>query len=258
MNDKDYSKMQGIRRSDLWTINRSPLHFKYRIEHPQEQTPAMRFGSAYHKYVLERETFFDEYFIIPHVDKRTKAGREALKMAEEAKDGKIALSEEEFEQIKEMREMLTLDPVTRPYIEAIEKGEARTEVAFCWIDKQTGEMCKAKADMIIDEGTNPTIIDFKTCTSCEDGAFQRDLKKYGYLFQAGFYCEGIDFCTLEKHAFTFIGQEKTPPYAPRVYYLEEAEIDVGKELFHKLLHKFHECRMNDDWRGYEEEYLYVE
>lgn len=258
MNDKEYSAMNGIRRSDLWTINRSPLHFKYRIEHPQEQTPAMRFGSAYHKFILENESFFNEYYVIPDVDKRTKAGREAIREAEDANPGKTGITAEEFEQIQEMRNMLILDPITRPYLEAIEKGEARTEVAFCWIDKQTGEMCKCKADMILDEGTNPTIVDFKTCSSCEDGAFQRDLKKYGYLFQAGFYCEGIDFCTLEKHAFTFIGQEKTPPYAPRIFYLEEPEIEVGKQQFHKLLMKYHECRMHDTWDGYEEEYLYVE
>lgn len=258
MNDKEYSAMKGIRRSDLWTINRSPLHFKYRIEHPQEQTPAMRFGSAYHKYVLERESFNDEFYIIPNVDKRTKAGKQEIKEAEDANPGKTGITAEEMDQIIEMREMLERDPLTRPYIEAIEKKEARTEVAFCWIDSKTGEMCKCKADMIIDEGTNPTIIDFKTCTSCEDGAFQRDMKKYGYLFQAGFYCDGIDLCTLEKHAFTFIGQEKTPPYAPRIYYLEEAEIEVGKDKFHELLTKYHECRMNDLWTGYEEEYLYVE
>lgn len=257
MNDKEYSELEGIRRSDLWIIDRSPLHFKYHMEHPTEQTQALRFGSAYHKYVLERETFEDEYFILPDVDKRTKAGKEALIEAERMNEGKTGITQEEFEQIQEMRTMLVIDPNTRPYIEAIESGNARTEAAFCWIDEETGEICKCKADIII-EGDNPTIVDLKTCQSCEDRKFQRSMRDFGYLFQVGFYTEGIDLCTMEKHSFTFIGQEKTPPYAPRLYHLEEAEIEVGKKKFHELLNKYHDCKIRDEWNGYEEEYLYVE
>lgn len=258
MNDKEYSAMDGIRRSDLWVIDRSPLHFKYHMEHPSEQTSAMRFGSAYHKYILERETFEDEFYIIPDVDKRTKAGKEAVREAEEQNPGKTGITAEEFQQIQDMREMLLIDPNTRPYIEAIENGDARTEVPFCWIDKETGEVCKCKADAIFDEGYNPTIVDFKTCASCADRAFQSDMKKYGYLFQAGFYCEGIDFCTMEKHSFIFIGQEKTAPYAPRLYILDEPEIDAGKDKFHELLNEYHDCKEIGVWHGYEEEYIYVD
>lgn len=258
MNDKEYSAMDGIRRSDLWMIDRSPLHFKYHIEHPQEQTPAMRFGSAYHKYILERETFFDEFYIIPDVNKRTNAGKEALREAEEQNTGKTGITSEEFKQIQEMREMLLTDPNTKPYLVDIENGNARTEAAFCWVDKETGEICKCKADAIFDEGYNPTIVDFKTCASCADGAFQRDMRNYGYLFQAGFYTDGIDLCTLEKHSFVFIGQEKTPPYAPRLYMVDEPEIEVGKQKFHELLGKYHDCKETGCWYGYEEEWIYVE
>lgn len=257
MNDKEYSSMQGIRRSDLWEINRSPLHFKYRITCPPEQTASMRFGSAYHKYILERDSFLDEFYIIPNVNKRTKAGKELLDELERQNKDKTGITEAEYEQIRAMKNMLALDSKTSPYLEAIQNQSAKTEVAFSWIDAKTGEMCKCKADMLIDR-ENPVIVDFKTCASCETRAFHSDMRKFGYLFQAGFYCEGIDLCTMETHTFTFIAQEKTPPYAPRIFYLEEPEIEVGKEIFHKLLEKYHECRMNDSWSGYEEEYLYVE
>lgn len=239
-------------------MDRSPLHFKYHIDHPEEQTQAMRFGSVYHKYVLERETFLDEYFIVPDVDKRTKAGKEALRAIEEANPGKTGITSAEYEQIQEMRAMLVTDPKTAPYIHDIEEGFAKTEVPFQWIDKETGEMCKCKADVIIDSGYNPTIIDFKTCTSCADGEFRKSAKKFGYLFQAGFYCSGIDQITMEKHEFMFIAQEKTPPYAPRIIRLDETDVDAGKEQFHALLREYHEARMNDRWDGYEEEYLYDE
>ena len=40
MTEETYNKRKGVRRSDLWKLNRSPAHFKYAQEHPVEQTAA--------------------------------------------------------------------------------------------------------------------------------------------------------------------------------------------------------------------------
>ena len=39
-----YEDMPGIRRSDLWKISKTPLHFRYEMDHPTEPTPAMVFA----------------------------------------------------------------------------------------------------------------------------------------------------------------------------------------------------------------------
>ena len=44
MNELEYNQAEGIRRSDLWKMEDSPEKFKYFLEHPVEQTPAMAFG----------------------------------------------------------------------------------------------------------------------------------------------------------------------------------------------------------------------
>ena len=54
MTELEYNQAEGIRRSDLWKMEDSPEKFKYFLENPMEQTPAMAFGSACHKYVLEK------------------------------------------------------------------------------------------------------------------------------------------------------------------------------------------------------------
>ena len=36
----NYEDMPGIRRSDLWKINKTPLHFRYEMDHPTEPTSA--------------------------------------------------------------------------------------------------------------------------------------------------------------------------------------------------------------------------
>lgn len=253
MNDKEYDAMPGVRRSDLWIMNKSPMHMKYFMEHEQPETPALIFGRAYHKYILENADFFNEFYIIPEVNKRTKEGRAELERVAAENAGKQGIEASDLETIKEMAAALDQNPATAAYKALIDSGKARTEVPFAWIDKDTGEMCKCKADAIIDERAE--IIDFKTALSCEDGAFERAAHKFGYAYQAAFYTEGIDSYTMEKHTFTFIAQEKTPPYAARVYECDEGFIDEGRTLFHILLRRFHNCRMAEEWPGYETQML---
>lgn len=250
MNDIEYSKMQGVRRSDLWLMKKSAAHYKWHIENPEEPTPALIFGQAYHKYVLEPETFFEEFYVLPEVNRRTKEGRAIIEAVQAENEGKTAIDGESFRTIENMRTALENSPETASYIDAIRTGKARTEVPFVWEDDETGELCKCKADMIIDESAE--IIDLKSALSCEDGAFERSSKKFGYDYQAGFYTEGIDKCTLEKHTFTFIAQEKTPPYVPRVYPAGEGFIEDGRAEFHTLLRRLHRCNESGEWPGYEE------
>ena len=72
MTQQEYRSYQAISRSDLFKFKKSPLHYKYASEHQEEPTPALNFGSAAHKYILEREDFDTEFAIAPNVDKRTK------------------------------------------------------------------------------------------------------------------------------------------------------------------------------------------
>ena len=253
MNDKEYDAMQGVRRSDLWHIHKSPAHMKYFMDHHEQDSPALVFGRAYHKWILENGTFFDEFYVIPSVNKRTKEGRAELERIAAENAGKTGLDADDFETIKEMAAALDANPETAAYKELIASGNARTEVPFVWIDSDTGEMCKCKADMIIDERAE--IVDFKTALSCEDGAFERAALKYGYAYQAAFYTEGVDICTMEKHAFTFIAQEKNPPYAARIYECDEGFIDEGRTMFHLFLRRFHNCRMAEEWPGYDSQLL---
>ena len=254
MDDREYNAMPGIRRSDLWAMNTSPMHFKYRIESEPEQTPALIFGQAMHKFVLEPESMGEEFAIIPNVDRRTKAGKEEFDAFRKENDSKTWITEDQFDQIVQMRRVLD----TNKTVAEILTGNIRVETPFSWIDGETGEQCKVKADIIAYIDGKPTVIDYKTTVSCADRAFERDARRYGYHFQAGMYCEGIDLCTLEEHEFMFIAQEKTPPYAVRVYRCDRGFINSGRRRFHTLLRMYHECRMNDDWYGYPEETLYEE
>lgn len=254
MNDKEYDALPGIRRSDLWKINKTPMHFKYSQENRQETTPALLFGQAAHKYILEHNTFFDEFAVYPVVDRRTKLGKEMLERFKESNRDKTWIDHDDFEKIVEMRDAL----LAVPAIANILNGDIRTEVPFYWTDDETGEICKCKADIIGMYDGKPCVFDYKTTVSCADGAFERDSRKYGYSFQTGFYTSGIDKCTFEKHGFVFIAQEKEAPYAARIYECDEGFIEAGKRKFKSLLNRYHECKLNNEWNGYLTETLYAE
>lgn len=255
MNDLQYSEMLGIRRSDLWVLNKSPMHFMYHMTHPTEPTPALIFGQAMHKYLLEPDTFCDEFAIAPVVDRRTKAGKEQMAEFAELNTGKTIISIDDMERIGDMKKALLANDTVREILAEVQS----VETAYQWTDAQTGEMCKVKADIITKETEGLSyIVDYKTTTSCSDGAFEKACRLYGYDFQAGMYTEGINISTLEDHGFIFIAQEKEAPYASRVYFCSDYFIDRGKKKFHELLDLYHSCKQSDRWEGYETSELYGE
>ena len=255
MNDREYNAMEGIRRSDLWKIKQSPLHFRWHMDHPEEPTPALIFGRAMHKYLLEPETFRDEFAIAPSCDRRTKEGRRIYEDFVDSVGDREVLTLDDMERIGEMkRALMENDDVA----ELMSKIVMREE-PFQWIDAETREICKVKADAIIEYVSGVRhIIDYKTTASCADGAFERSVRKYGYDFQAGMYVEGVNSALLDSLGFIFIAQEKEPPYASRLYYCDAGFIKRGMAEFHDLLRTYHECKIMNTWKGYESTDLYSE
>ena len=133
MNDREYEAMNGIRRSDLWWINKTPAHFLWHMDNKEEQTPALLFGSAAHKYVLERDDFFTEYAVVPQVDRRTKIGKETIDVFKREHQKQSWIDEEDFVMIQQMRDAL----FANAEIKQILTAEHRTEVPFIWVDDES-------------------------------------------------------------------------------------------------------------------------
>lgn len=240
----NYDNMPGIRRSSLWVMNKSPLHFKEEMDNPPEQTPALVFGAAAHKYILERETFDKEFAVAPKVDRRTKQGKEDYAAFVAGLDGQAVIDEEDFQRIVDMAKAIDSHPTARKYL----GGEH--EKAFAWEDCDTGELCKCKADAIGMVEGRLTVTDYKTTDSCENGRFESSCRKYGYQFQAGMYSEGVFMNELERPDFVFVAQEKKPPYAVRVYFCDKGFVQQGYDKFRELIGLYHECKVSNTWPGY--------
>ena len=77
-----------------------------------------------------------------------------------------------------------------------------------------------------------------------------------YKLQAGMYTEGVLNSTFAKCKFAFVAQEKTPPYAVRVYFCDEGFVDEGLQMYRELVDLYHKCKESGEWPGYEDGVLY--
>lgn len=248
MNEAEYNAAEGIRRSDLWRMEDSPEKFKWFLDHPAEQTPAMAFGSACHKMMLEPDTFGQEYAVTLKVDRRTKEGKAQWESFMEENGGKTLLGQEDVSTMAEMEAALEMCPLAYRLI----RGEGRSEVPLFWTDPETGEKCKAKLDRLVKIDGKYAVVDYKTAMYAETNKFNSEVWRLGYHFQAGFYTEGamqalkLDY----RPAFLFVAQEKKPPYSVNVIEVSEDVMAAGVAKFHELLERYRDCKALDLWPGY--------
>lgn len=241
-----YDSMPGLRRSLLWEMNKSPMHFKYAESHPEEDSDALRFGIATHMAILEPERYAEVYQVAPECDRRTKAGKALYEdFRSRLEDWQEVITWEEADRIVAMKEAFYSDPNVADII----SGGFAPEQVYTWTDPETGELMKMKADMILTHNGNPFLADYKTANKVTGKSFERSVFDYGYDLQVGMYLEGYFQNTLEDAGFVFIAQEKTAPYACRVYICDQGLIEQGRTLYRRLLDQYHFCKERDFWPG---------
>lgn len=245
----NYDQLPAVRRSELWEMRKSPAHYIYAATHEKAPTPALIFGTAAHKYILETDAFFNDYILLPKLDRRTREGK--AKWEEITSSGKTPISEEDYNTILDMDKAIRENPTAA---QLLKTGEH--EIPIAWTDWETNEACKCRPDCITTYEGDKYIVDYKTTTSCEGGAFERSCRAYGYKLQAGMYTEGVMADRFEQHKFAFVAQEKTPPYAVRVYFCDPGFVEEGAELFRDLIRIYHKCSEAGEWPGYRDEVLY--
>lgn len=185
MEDEEYFALPSLDQSQLKQYLASPFEWAWnRLHHERKETDALRFGSAFHAYLLgtqqvvslpEGETF------------QKKANREWRDKQIDA--GNIVVSSTEMSMIEHMRENLAMSSQLgeRDFLRMIEEGTR--EQALEWTDRKSGLRLKAKADLI------PTgdsyLVDLKTCRSINPDELSRSFIDHGYHIQAEFYRKAV-------------------------------------------------------------------
>ena len=208
----------------------------------QEDTPALLFGRAAHKYVLETYDFFTEFAVAPNCDRRTKEGKETWAKFIEESEGKDVITEEQFKQIEDMRNAM----LATPFVSKLINGEH--EVSYFWTDEDTGLKCKVRPDSI--NHKLKIICDYKTCDNAETQQFMRQAINLGYDLQSSYYIDGVKANTGKDYIFVFIAQEKKPPYAVNILQADDVFIRSGRDVYKSMLQTYKDCFESGNWYGY--------
>ena len=246
MTNKEYREHEGISKSALWEIRKSPLHFKWKMEHPQEDTPALIFGRAVHKWVLEEDDFYNEFIILPsNIDRRTKDGKEMYNCFMLKSAGKTILTESDFEIIRDMKAEIMKNEM------AVNLLAGKKETSLFGTDELTGEKIKARPDILTEIGDTLIIVDYKSCESAETDAFTKSALSYGYHLQDAMYSEVVKQNYKKEPIFMFVAQEKKPPYAVNIFKTDEYFHQYGVDTFRELIGIYHSCKVSGNFYGYE-------
>ena len=249
MTEQEYRAAEGINKSTLWEIRRSPAHYRYLLDHPVEDTQALRFGRALHAALLTPTAYKREYVTAPDFDKRTKAGKEAYAdWAAKIPEGSTVMTTDETNDIKEMVKAYKACADARNLLK-----RSKRELPIFWNDKTLGLKCKCRVDAL----SPSAVIDIKTTADGSLDSFRRDALKYGYHVQAAHYLDGVESLTGKRPDWYFIAIEKKPPYAVHVLKASASFIDFGAYERSVLMERLYTCMESGDWSGYRTEELDV-
>jgi len=232
--NEDYHAGVGISSSYIRSFGQSQLHA---IEHKQESSPNLKFGTAAHALIVEGQEAFDKEVRVLTGSPYTKAYKE--EKAEYEEQGFIVLKEDDVNLIQSMKDSMVYEG--NAYLNA--KGKV-AEASIYWYEDDV--LCKCRPDMLCPPLKEPNsdnkivIIDYKTTISCEPFSFNKSVKKYGYDMQAAWYRRGLLMAGYDVEDFVFIAQEKVHPYASKVFRITKEQMDFGWTMMESYLNDYKE------------------
>lgn len=248
---EDYhAKVLGVAsKSGLDRIDRSPMHYReWALSGEPEPTPAMRFGSMFHRFILEPDKAAKMVQMPDFGDCRYKDAKATKKAFEESlPDDAEKVSAADWITLRGMQLAIDSHPIARRLIVG---GQA--EVSAFSKDPETGIDCKCRMDYWIPDSLR-VIVDLKTTADASPGEFAKSVANYRYHVQAAFYLDLMRSIGADPQNFVFVAVEKEPPYAVGVYTLDDAVIERGRTLYRRNMDTLAQCLLLDEWPAYGED-----
>lgn len=231
-----HADRRSLSVSGAKSLLQAPALYQWRLDHP-EQRDYFDFGSAAHAYMLGTGR---EVRLVPDVISwRTSAAQEQRDAIRA--EGAIPVLEPDWQKIEDMGEALTRHKMASTLL-----SDGKPEVSMYAVDPHTGVLRRGRVDYLTEE----VVVDYKTASSAEPGAFAAACARYGYDMQAAWYLDVLEALGEARGGFAFVVQEKDPPYLVEVYTLDELAEERGRRRNRRALDLFRECSETDSWPGY--------
>lgn len=220
-----------------------PAKFRYAQDNPQPPKKIFDIGHAAHKLVLGNGP---ELVVVkrPRWDTdEVKAEIRAIRAR-----GAIPLKPAELAQVEAMAAVLREHPEAGPLLDP---GAGVAEESLYWTDPGTGIIRRARLDYRRWDGR---AADYKTCTKADLESLSKDVAEYGYQQQEDWYTDGLEALDLgdKDTEFSFVFQEKSPPYVVTVIRLDTEAKRIGRLLNQTAIHLYAKCMDDGHWPGHSE------
>ena len=222
---------------------------------PPQDSAAYWIGRAVHTLVCEGRAAFDREFLVSDGPLNPKTGEPYGKLTKAYKEWfaaqrLIPVSTTDFGFMVKLQSAVYLHPVaTRLLEDGWAEGTIRTQMA--------GEPVQIRIDYFnpnfTDEmnGERGTIVDLKTCDNID--YFESDARRYGYIYQLGFYQETLALACGTKFPAHIIAVEKRAPFRVGVWRIASDALENATAANYRAISRLKECRYQNIWpTGYEE------
>ena len=288
---KEYQARDGINNSSLKDIDPEQRNegspYKYHHNHVRKlkdqtfsDSDALRFGRAFHSYILTRDEFDQEYAIENEAlyaavlaeaqkeqvaqkrkpsekfSKNLTAWKRYKQTSLEA--GVELLAGDHFETIKAMAQRIT-DPgaavderTAKIFTGRAEGDELDNEVSlFAPLDDGRGNLLDCKARLDAYDPTANMIYALKSLGEWNPG---RSICQWGWHGQAAFYVDMAKASGLadDRPGWGWIFSHKAPPHEALLEIIPPVYLHLGRIKYRKCLQKIHDCLESGDWPGPDE------
>lgn len=224
----------------------------------KKSSDAKDFGSVVHKYILEMDDFFNEYYVgdMSGIDLRTKVGKEDLQALKNLAGAKTLISQEDFDNACLMRDSIMSHKDLRKYIETPGLVEASLYVV---IDHMLpgGEMVPVKVRVRFDKLIKGQLIfDLKTSKNPAMNGFKKDATGdwgYGYDVSAALYKKAWRTYSGEDLPFVWGAVRNDSPWEAASYRMSQETLTKGEARLSRALTTIIMGQRNGIWEMQETE-----
>ena len=241
MPNADYHSYEGISKSGLDVIDRSPAHFMYGSR--REQSRAMVIGSAIHSAILEPEKFAEDYLLLKNVKARTAS---EYKQAIKVHNPDLVLVAAEADNVVGMMESVYSQPQAASSL----RSDGWRELSAFVEDPETGVLMRCRYDLLTVSGR---CVDLKKTRDSRPDEFAKSVFNYRYHVQDAMYSHIFELITGEPlQSFEFLAVEDQPPHCAMMYDLDEEAKYIGFNEYRRNLETYAECENSNEWPGYDQ------
>ncbi|MBS1903506.1 MAG: PD-(D/E)XK nuclease-like domain-containing protein [Bacteroidetes bacterium] len=246
----EYALHDAVNNSKLKEAAKSGAHLKVALNEEKPDTESLMIGRAVHTALLEPDLYARDYAIAPKCDRRTSDGKAIYNNFLADNFGKTVIDQATGVLCEQVRDSVMHHPIARKLMEA----EGWCEQTFLAKDPLTDVLCKARTDKYMIYEDRFTIVDLKTTVDASPDGFPRQVAKYGYDMQGGFYTDiAANLQGVPHTEFIIIAVEKKAPFAVTVWRMSHEALAGGKTKYRAALKTYINCTTTGLYPGWAED-----